>query len=103
MNITQKAKREILALNNGRDFNDHIRQLYREERTNIDFSVMCCIRRKQIKLIGHNSVEGFNLLKAGYKVIVIISSDGDTIDTQYVDDNHFEAFKNYITTGDFSE
>lgn len=103
MNIKRKAKREILALNNGRNFDDYIRKLYIEERTSIDFSVMWGVSRKQIKLVEHNSVDSFNLLKNGYKIVAILSSDDEVIDSQYVDDNYFEAFKNYITTGDFSE
>lgn len=96
MNITRKAKREILALDNGQNFDDYIRQLYIEERTSLDVSVMWCVNRKQIKLIEHNSVDSFNLLKNGYKIVTILSSDGEVIDTEYVDDNCFEAFKNYV-------
>ena len=103
MNITRKAKREILALKNGRVLDDYIRQLYMEEGTDADYSLMCCVRRKELKLIEHNSVEGFNLLKAGFKISAIISCDGETIDIQYIDDNYFETFKNYIITGVFSD
>ncbi|MBZ9652658.1 hypothetical protein [Psychroflexus montanilacus] len=96
MNITRKAKQEILALENGRNFDNYIRQLYVEERTSIDVSLMWCVNRKQIKLVEHNSVEGFNLLKYGYKIVAILSSCDEEIDSQYVDGNYFEAFKKYV-------
>jgi hypothetical protein len=101
MNITRKAKQELMALKNGKEFDNYLRQLYIEERTNVDFSVMWSTSGKQVKIVEHNSVDSFNLLKYGYKIAALISSEDETIDTQYVDENYFEAFKNYVETTKF--
>jgi len=56
------------------------------------------MRGKQVKIVEHNSVDGLNLLKYRYKIVALISSEDETIDTQYVDENYFETFKNYVET-----
>ena len=101
MNITHRAKQELLKLENGKEFDNYIRQLYIEERTNVDFSVMWSMSVKQVKIVEHNSVDSFNLLKYGYKIVAIISSSDEEIDTQYVNNNYFEAFKNFVETTKF--
>jgi hypothetical protein len=59
---------------------------------------MWSMRGKQVKIVEHNSVDGLNLLKYRYKIVALISSEDETIDTQYVDENYFETFKNYVET-----